>query len=85
MTIDDILAELPKLNPREFEAVTERMGELAREAIGKAIEEPESERPSDPERDAWLAHIESLPDGPDGLPDDLAHNHDHYLHGTPRR
>jgi hypothetical protein len=85
MTIDEILAELPKLKPREFEAVTARMGELAREAIRRAIEEPESERPPDPERDAWLAHIESLPDGPDGLPDDLAHNHDHYLYGTPRR
>ncbi len=36
-------------------------------------------------RDDRVAALRRIAAGLEGLPDDLARNHDHYLYGTPRK
>lgn len=87
MTVEEILTGLQGLKPEELERVSWRISELERDEIRRDLERMESEpwpRP-DPGREERLAWLESLSGSEDGLPDDYAHNHDHYRHGTPRR
>ena len=37
------------------------------------------------EHQPWSEIFKDLIGAADGLPEDLAENHDHYIHGTPRR
>ncbi len=67
MSAQEIIAELPKLNPDEFRLVKAKVDDLAktrRRTIGDALLE--------------------FAGTAEGLPRDMARNHDHYLHGTPR-
>ena len=67
MSVQEIIAELPKLKPDEFRLVRQKVEDLAktkRQTIGEALLDV-----------AGTA---------EGLPADMARNHDHYLHGTPR-
>ena len=67
MSVQEIIAELPKLKPDEFRLVRQKVEDLAktkRRTIGEALLEV-----------AGTA---------EGLPRDMARQHDHYLHGTPR-
>jgi hypothetical protein len=67
MSAQEIIAELPKLKPDEFQLVRAKVEDLAktkRRTIGAALLDV-----------AGTA---------EGLPRDMARNHDHYLHGTPR-
>lgn len=41
--------------------------------------------PPSPERKARVSALRKLAASLDGLPADLAKNHDHYISGTPRR
>ena len=34
---------------------------------------------------SWGEALREVAGTAEGLPPDFAHNHDHYLHGTPRR
>jgi hypothetical protein len=34
---------------------------------------------------SWTEVFEDLIGAADGLPEDLAENHDHYIHGAPKR
>ena len=67
MSVQEIIAELPKLKPDEFRLVRQKVEDLVktkRRTIGEALLEV-----------AGMA---------EGLPRDMARQHDHYLHGTPR-
>jgi hypothetical protein len=71
MSAQEIIAELPKLKPEELQRVKAGLAELER-------------RQTPPERSVWDALLEFAGTA-EGLPPDLAENHDHYLHGTPKR
>ena len=81
MTVDEILAELPNLQPHEWEAVSSKACELIREELFKDIGQPKSQSAAEScsaESDGWIGSIDSLPE-------DFAANHDHYIWGTPKR
>ena len=73
MSAQEIIAELPKLSQPELERVDQRLHEL----LGKPPA-PASAKP-------WGEALLELAGCATGLPRDLAQNHDHYLHGAPRR
>jgi hypothetical protein len=72
MSAQEIIAELPRLSRTELEEVGYRLHEL----LNKETSEVQT---------SWGAALLSLAASAEGLPADLAHQHDHYLHGTPRR
>ena len=72
MSTQQIIAELPKLNRAELEQVDARLHELLQRSSGT------SSKP-------WGEALLEVAGTAEGLPPDLAHNHDHYLHGAPRR
>jgi hypothetical protein len=79
MKIDEILAEMPNLTPEEMDAIRAMAHELQVKEIKQRLEKLEAEprpRPRDPKWVEFLEWIEAQPD--DDLPEDLAHNHDHY-------
>jgi hypothetical protein len=71
MSAQEINAELPKLKPEELQRVKAGLAELERQQ-------------TPPERSVWDALLEFAGTA-EGLPPDLAENHDHYLHGAPKR
>jgi hypothetical protein len=71
MSAQEIIGELPKLKPEELQRVKAGLAELER-------------RQTPPERSVWDALLEFAGTA-EGLPPDLAENHDHYLHGAPKR
>ena len=71
MSAQEIIAELPKLKPEELQRVKAGLAELERQQ-------------TPPERSVWDALLEFAGTA-EGLPPDLAENHDHYLHGTPKK
>ena len=71
MSAQEIIAELPKLKPEELQRVKAGLAELERQQ-------------TPPERSVWDALLEFASTA-EGLPPDLAENHDHYLHGAPKR
>lgn len=70
MSTQEIIAELPKLNRQELAAVDAKVHELLAAAPG--------------EKTVWKSLLE-LAGTAEGLPPDFAEQHDHYLHGTPKR
>ena len=69
MSAQEIILELPKLTPDELRRVKARVEELAQTQPPTAVWSLMSK---------WAGKAE-------GLPSDLAENHDHYLHGAPKR
>jgi hypothetical protein len=69
MSATEIISELSKLSRQELEAVDGRLHEL--------LEMPQN-------RSVWQA-LTDIAGTAQGLPADLAAQHDHYLHGTPKR
>ena len=72
MSAQEIIAELTKLSRPELEQVDATLHTLLRND-GSA-----SSR-------SWGEALQELAGTAEGLPSDLAQNHDHYLHGAPRR
>ncbi len=72
MSAQEIIAELPKLDPVELRLVREKLAEL--EAV--ASRAPQT---------GWGAALLEIAGCADDLPADLSVNHDHYLYGTPKR
>lgn len=72
MSAQEIIAELPNLSQPELEHVGARLRELLRSHGGTL---PKS----------WGEALLEVAGTAQGLPDDFAHNHDHYLHSAPRR
>ncbi len=75
MSATEIIAELTKLNRSELEAVDAKLHELL---VAPAKRQPAS-------RSHWGQNLAKLAGAVEGLPADYALNHDHYLHGTPKR
>jgi hypothetical protein len=71
MSTQDIIAELPRLTRPELEAVHTKVRELLMSS-GQATT-------------SWGEALLALAGSAHELPADFAHQHDHYLHGTPRR
>ena len=71
MSVREILAELPRLTADELAAVDEKLRELQ----GK----------NDGTPPMWGQALLEIAGTAEGLPTDFAENHDHYLHGTPKR
>lgn len=73
MSATEIIAELKKLTRPELEAVDARLHELLA-------------KPASAKRGAnWGQALGALAGSVEGLPEDFALNHDHYLHGAPKR
>ena len=72
MSAQEIIAELPKLTRPELEKVDAHLHELL-------CRNPATSSKS------WGEALLEVAGTARGLPNDLAQNHDHYLHGTPRR
>ncbi len=71
MSVQEIIAELPKLDPEEFRLVREKVLEIA-----AATPQPKT---------AWGKALLEVAATADDLPPDFSVNHDHYLYGTSRR
>ena len=69
MSAQEIISELPKLTPDELRQVKAKVEELAQAGAPGPVWNVLSK---------WSGKAE-------GLPPDLAGNHDHYLHGAPKK
>ncbi|HYR57418.1 MAG TPA: hypothetical protein VEO95_02265 [Chthoniobacteraceae bacterium] len=78
MNAQEILDSLPALTPSQWEQIEKRIGELR-----PANNQPPSGETSKQGK-SWREAIRPLVGSVDG-PDDWAENHDHYIHGTPKR
>jgi hypothetical protein len=72
MSAREIIEELPRLTPTELLAVENRLRELQRQNAADA-----------PAR--WGEALLEIAGTAAGLPPDFAENHDHYLHGAPKK
>ena len=70
MSVREIIEELPKLNKKELEHVVSK---------GRALLEGKEGRGA--KAGGWRKFAGSVR----GLPSDMALNHDHYLHGLPKK
>ena len=71
MSAQEIILELPRLKPEELRQVKASLTELEKQQ-------------RHPDRSVWDVLLEFAGKA-EGLPPDLSANHDHYLHGTPKR
>jgi hypothetical protein len=71
MSTREIIDELPKLTRPELEEVDADLHAL----LGHGRKPPQS----------WGEALLEVAGTAEGLPNDFARNHDHYLHGAPRR
>jgi hypothetical protein len=69
MSTQEIIAELPKLSRADLAAVDAKLRELLQAAQPKSV---------------WDSLLE-IAGTVEGLPPDYAENHDHYIHGLPKR
>jgi hypothetical protein len=67
----EIIGELPRLSRAELPAVENRL----RESQGQNAEAPAR----------WGEALIEIAGTAEGLPPDFAENHDHYLHGSPKK
>lgn len=72
MSAQEIISELTKLSRPELEQVDATLHLLLQGNVG-------------PPPKSWGEALQELEGTAQGLPPDFAHNHDHYLHGAPRR
>lgn len=75
MSANEIIAELTRLSRSELEAVDAKLHEL--------LDSPaRAEQQATP---GWGQKLAKFAGSVEGLPADYAVNHDHYLHGAPKR
>jgi hypothetical protein len=72
MSAQEIIAQLPNLTRPELEDLDARLHELLQ---GRGCSSAGS----------WGQALMEIAGTAQDLPGDFAHNHDHYLHGAPRR
>jgi hypothetical protein len=75
MSANEIIAELPKLKRSELEAVGAKLHEL----LGPTGRGESQTAPG------WGRSLAKFAGAVEGLPEDYALNHDHYLHGAQKR
>jgi hypothetical protein len=68
----EIITELPKLSRDELERVDAKLHQLLQSKHSGSTK-------------SWGEALREVGGTAEDLPPDFAHNHDHYLHGTPRR
>jgi hypothetical protein len=73
MSAQEIIAELPKLKPEELRLVREKLSELDAAAASATP------------KTGWGKAPLEIAGTVNGLPDDLAANHDFYLYGTHKK
>lgn len=84
MSLQQILAELPKLTEHEREAVECKLDELSVEAAREWMRQWESLPPLP--RGHWTKVFEEWTGkNEEDVPEDFSLNHDHYIHGAPKR
>lgn len=71
MSAREIIAELPRLTTQELAEV---------EARSRELREKKAKAPAH-----WGEALLEIAGTAEGLPHDFAENHDHYLHGAPKR
>jgi hypothetical protein len=87
MSAQEIIAQLPKLKPEELQLVKEQVEALVvkspipRPQTGLAPGYPLPRR----QKENLAEFLSPVAGTAQGLPQDLAENHDHYLYGTPKR
>jgi len=72
MITQELMAELTKLSREDLEQLDARLQELLR-------------RKSELSPGTWADALQELAGTAKDLPADFAHNHDHYLHGAPKK
>ena len=95
MSTTEIIAELPKLSSRERRRILDRLLELDDEAemieehwhyADEAFQMLDALEAEDAQNSPSLGEMLLRHAGKAvGLPEDMAAQHDHYLHGTPKR
>lgn len=84
MTLEQILAELSNLTEEERRIVEDKLFDLSDEDDHRRIVKWESEPPLPPGH--WTKVFEEWTGkGEEDLPEDFSVNHDHYIHGAPRK
>ena len=83
MSAKEIIAELRKLGLKEIRLVKATVDELA-EAKGQP-DPAKAHLPDEQSEEPLSAFLLRVAGTAEGLPPDLAENHDHYLYGTPKR
>lgn len=84
MSLGTILAGLRKLTEEERNIVAEKLYELSVEATREWLKEWELRPPLPPGH--WTKVFEDWTGkGEEDLPEDFSLNHDHYMHGVPKR
>ena len=78
MSAQEIIEELTKLDPEQLRMVQARLDELAARQFSAANPAPAAKEP-------MSDFLKRIAGTAEGLPSDLAENHDHYLYGTPPR
>lgn len=68
MSLQEIISELPNLQPSELSILAQKISEL-KSPTGK---------------EGWGKSLLALAGGAEDLPPDFSVNHDHYLYGTER-
>ena len=71
MSTQEIMAELTKLSRADLEQLDERLHELLKQD-------------TKPSSKSWADALSELAGTAEGLPEDFAQHHDHYLHGAPK-
>ena len=87
MSAQEIIAELSKLKPEELRLVKARLEVLAAAppVQRKRVSSGQAGRSPHPTKESLGDFVLRVAGTAEGLPPDLAENHDHYLYGTPKR
>ena len=82
MSAHEIIAEINKLTSAEREEIMTSLGNIRKTATSSLAELAKAE--GHKEEDVWDV-LERFAGTFDGLPEDMAVNHDHHLYGTPKQ
>ena len=87
MSAQEIIAELSKLKPEELRLVKAQLEALAATppVKSKRVNSGQVGEPPRHGKESLGDFVLRVAGTADGLPADLAENHDHYLYGTPKR
>ena len=87
MSAQEIIAELSKLEPEELRLVKAQLEVLAAAPLveSKGVNLGQAGEPPRPGKESLGDFVLRVAGTAEGLPPDLAENHDHYLYGRPKR
>jgi hypothetical protein len=84
MTLEEILAAMPNLKEEELEAISHKLYELSVKATREWVER-QSLLPDLPPGH-WTEVFKDWTGKSEGdFPEDFSLNHDHYIHGAPKK